>query len=131
MSKHAGETFAKAKKAALDRVEASNGPVMRRMVGYILEALLTSTMVIDFVEPLLAKIAVLDLMARQSSTIVQMSVEVCGVSRETGSRALDIAKTIHTDELIPLMKTLVEEADDNDHNDALRDLFESLKSSRR
>ncbi len=131
------ETFRKTRIEAINAVENEHGPVVAAMTNSIVEALMTSSFVLDLIENMLFRVMAVDLMARLSAMVVQLNVKAFGVSRETGTLALENAKRIHSEVLTPLLKELSSQRVQQDEEIgsplgmALLDLMETLSAAAR
>lgn len=129
------ETFRKARADAINAVENEHGPIVASMVNSIVEALITSSLVLDLIENPLFRIMAIDLMARLAGNVVTLNVKAFGVPRETGTLALENAKRIHSEVLTPLLKELSSQRVQQDEEigsplgTALLDLMETLSAA--
>ena len=131
------ETFRKARADAINAVENEHGPIVASMVNSIVEALITSSLVLDLIENPLFRIMAIDLMARLAGNVVTLNVKAFGVPRETGTLALESAKRIHSEVLTPLLKEFSSQRVQQDEEigsplgTALFDLMETLSAAAR
>jgi len=125
------EEFAKGRKEAIKAVEQEHGPVVASMTDSILDSLLISALVLELIENPLFRFMSIDLLSRLSTSIVHLNIKAYGVSRETGTLALDIAKRLHSVVLNPLLSTLAgEQAEQDEQSGALlgRALFDLMNT---
>lgn len=111
------EEFAKARNEAIKVVEQNHGPIVASMTSSILESLMSSVVIFELIESPFFRLVAVDLLSHLSANIVRLNVKAHGVSRETGTLALDIAKRLHSEVLRPLLSILAEEQMECDEKD--------------